>query len=145
MREAMLAVSGTLDQTQAAPPTRNLQSHRRHPIPDDGALDRSNLPHAVRCRRSEQPSSISEAMSTVAPQALFLMNHAFVLDRRLLGPDEHAQGASGKRRRDQQSNGSTTCSSPPPERDRNRNANSVDAPRHEVAWSDYCSGAAVHQ
>jgi hypothetical protein len=80
LRDAMLAVSGTLDEAQGGPPTRNLQSHRRTLYLMTVRSDRSNFRTLF---DAADPTAIADHRidSTVAPQALFLMNDGFVLEK----------------------------------------------------------------
>ncbi len=80
LRDAMLAVSGTLDPTPGGVPTRNLQSNRRTLYLMTVRSDRSNYRMLF---DAADPTAIADHRidSTVAPQALFLMNDAFVLEK----------------------------------------------------------------
>jgi hypothetical protein len=81
-RDALLAAAGTLDQAVGGPPTKELfavPSTRRTIY---GLIDRLNLPGIFRTFDFPSPDTTSPTRdsTTVAPQALFLMNHPFVLE-----------------------------------------------------------------
>jgi len=80
LRDAMLAVTGELDRNLGGKAIRDLNTRRRTLYVTTIRSDRSNYralfdaadPTAIVYKRTE---------ATVAPQALWLMNHPFVLDR----------------------------------------------------------------
>jgi len=82
VRDSLLAVSGKLNRAIGGPPVRSLA--------EDGAnrrtvycfIDRLNLPGLYRTFDFPDPNATSPRrdQTTVAPQALFLMNHPFALD-----------------------------------------------------------------
>jgi hypothetical protein len=79
-RDALLAVSGRLDSRIGGPPMSNLiGTEPRRTI--YGFVDRLNLPGVYRTFDFPDPSTTSPRrdQTTVAPQALFLMNHPFVI------------------------------------------------------------------
>jgi hypothetical protein len=80
LRDAMLAVSGALDPTPGGPATRNLSTGRRTLYLMTIRSDRSNYRMLF---DAADPTAIADHRidSTVAPQALFLMNDPFVLDK----------------------------------------------------------------
>ena len=80
LRDAMLAASGTLDETPGGPSTRDINSHRRTLYLMTIRSDRSNYRMLF---DAADPTAIADHRidSTVAPQALFLMNDPFVLNR----------------------------------------------------------------
>jgi hypothetical protein len=80
MRDALLAVSGRLDATIGGPSLRDVLStgNRRRTL--YGFLDRLNVPTVYRTFDFPTPDATSAGrdVTTVAPQALFWMNHPFV-------------------------------------------------------------------
>lgn len=77
IRDAMLSVAGTLDRTAGGPPTANLATPRRSLYVQTARWDRGTfaiLFDAANPDASEEKRNVS----TVAPQALFLLNHPFV-------------------------------------------------------------------
>ncbi len=81
-RDALLAVAGRLDVRIGGPPMPSLtvaDSHRRTLY---GFIDRLNLPGLYRTFDFPDPNATSPRrdQTTVAPQALFLMNHPFATD-----------------------------------------------------------------
>jgi mono/diheme cytochrome c family protein len=80
MRDALLAVSGRLDHAVGGPPLPDLGSTTTNRRTLYGLIDRLNLPGLFRTFDFPDPNATSPARSntTVAPQALFLMNHPFV-------------------------------------------------------------------
>jgi mono/diheme cytochrome c family protein len=102
LRDALLAVSGRLDRTVGGPPVKDILSAKGNRRTVYGFLDRLNLPGLYRTFDFPSPdtSSPQRAVTTVAPQALFLMNNPFVLDcaRRLLQRPEVAAEQDTQRR-----------------------------------------------
>ena len=80
MRDAMLAVTNTLDETPGGPSTANLNTPRRTLYLMTVRSDRSNYRMLF---DAPDPTGIADHRidSTVAPQALFLMNSPFALDK----------------------------------------------------------------
>jgi hypothetical protein len=80
LRDAMLAVSGTLDRSMGGPATRTLSTGRRTLYLMTIRSDRSNYRMLF---DAADPTAIADHRidSTVAPQSLFLMNDPFVLDK----------------------------------------------------------------
>jgi hypothetical protein len=87
-RDAILAVCGRLDRAIGGPPVKEIvgSSSTRRTV--YGYIDRLNLPGLFRAFDFPDPNTTSPARSntTVPPQALFLMNHPFVIEcaRKLL-------------------------------------------------------------
>lgn len=86
-RDALLAVSGSLDRTMGGPPVNVLSGFKpRRTV--YGFVDRMDLPGLMRAFDFPEPAATSPGreQTTVAPQALFFMNNAFTLEcaRRLL-------------------------------------------------------------
>ena len=80
-RDALLAVSGRLDGRLGGPPMPGLTGNEpRRTI--YGFVDRLNLPGLYRTFDFPDPSTTSPRrdQTTVAPQALFLMNHPFMIE-----------------------------------------------------------------
>src|SRR5262249_19507111 len=94
LRDALLAVSGRLDRTMGGPSVKDILSAKGNRRTVYGFLDRLNLPGLYRTFDFPSPdtSRPPPTVTTVAPQALFLMNNPFVLDcaRRLLQRPEVA-------------------------------------------------------
>src|SRR5262249_54045223 len=93
-RDTLLAVSGRFDRTIGGPSIPGLTAATASRRTLYGFLDRLNVPGLYRTFDFPMPDSTSpqRATTTVAPQALFLMNHPFVIDcvRRLLQRPEIA-------------------------------------------------------
>ena len=81
-RDALLAVSGRLDGTIGGPPMTSLTGTSATNRTLYGFIDRLNLPGLYRTFDFPDPTTTSPRrdQTTVAPQALFLMNHPFVID-----------------------------------------------------------------
>lgn len=80
MRDSLLAVSGQLDRTVGGPPVKDIAAVASTRRTLYGVIDRLNLPGLYRTFDFPDPNATSPGRSntTVAPQALFLMNHPFV-------------------------------------------------------------------
>jgi hypothetical protein len=80
LRDALLAVSGKLDPSLSGPAVKDLSSSRRTLYLMTIRSDRSNYRSLF---DAADPTAIIDQRidSTVAPQALFLMNHPFMLDQ----------------------------------------------------------------
>ena len=80
-RDALLAVSGGLDERIGGPPMPSLMSLASNRRTLYGFIDRLNLPGIYRTFDFPDPTTTSPRrdQTTVAPQALFLMNHPFVI------------------------------------------------------------------
>jgi cytochrome c553 len=81
-RDALLAVEGRLDRTVGGPSVRNIMAPGATRRTLYGFLDRLNVPGLYRTFDFPSPDATSPQrdVTTVAPQALFLMNNPFVLD-----------------------------------------------------------------
>ncbi|MGP0067290.1 MAG: PSD1 and planctomycete cytochrome C domain-containing protein [Isosphaeraceae bacterium] len=81
-RDAMLAVDGRLDPRLGGPPLPALTGSGARRRTLYGTIDRLNLPGLYRTFDFPDPSATSPRrdQTTVAPQALFLMNHPFAID-----------------------------------------------------------------
>jgi hypothetical protein len=95
-RDALLAVAGRLDGKVGGPSVRNLLAPGSTRRTLYGFLDRLNVPGLYRTFDFPSPDATSPQRdtTTVAPQALFLMNNPFVHDaaaRVLLRPDVAAE------------------------------------------------------
>ena len=81
-RDALLAASGRLDRTVGGPsmPDLTAPSSTRRTL--YASIDRLNLPSLFRTFDFPDPNATSPRRdnTTIAPQALFLMNHPFVLE-----------------------------------------------------------------
>jgi hypothetical protein len=102
MRDALLAVSGRLVPTVGGPSIQDTLGPAANRRTLYGFLDRLNVPGLLRTFDFPSPDATSSQRSetTVPPQALFLMNHPFMLDcaRRLLQrPDVAAEKEPAKR------------------------------------------------
>ena len=98
-RDALLAVSGRLSGRIGGPPMASLTgTEPRRTI--YGFVDRLNLPGLFRTFDFPDPSTTSPRrdQTTVAPQALFLMNHPFMIEisRSILARPEIAQSERRK-------------------------------------------------
>jgi hypothetical protein len=80
IRDALLAVSGQLDQAIGGPPMSSLTEPASNRRTLYGFVDRLNLPGLYRTFDFPDPTTTSPRrdQTTIAPQALFLMNHPFV-------------------------------------------------------------------
>src|SRR5207302_957977 len=102
LRDALLAVAGRLDPTVGGPPVRNplAPSATRRTL--YSFIDRLNVPGLLRTFDFPSPDATSpqRTTTTVAPQALFLMNNPFVLEqaRRVLKRSEVAAETDGTRK-----------------------------------------------
>jgi hypothetical protein len=81
-RDALLAVSGRLDGRPGGPPMPALTGPEANRRTLYGFIDRLNLPGLYRTFDFPDPNATNPKrdQTTVAPQALFLMNHPFALD-----------------------------------------------------------------
>jgi cytochrome c553 len=81
-RDALLAVSGRLDGRLGGPPMSGLTGPDANRRTLYGFIDRLNLPGLYRTFDFPDPNATSPRrdQTTVAPQALFLMNHPFAID-----------------------------------------------------------------
>ncbi len=92
LRDALLAASGGLDLRSGGPATHELGSPRRSLYIQTARWDRANF--ATLFDAANPDASVeARAVSTVAPQALFLMNHAFVSEVAGRMAGEAARGA----------------------------------------------------
>ncbi len=103
-RDALLAVSGRLDGRLGGPPMPGLTGPDANRRTLYGFIDRLNLPGLYRTFDFPDPNATSPKrdQTTVAPQALFLMNHAFAIDaargilRRADVAEERDAGCQGR-------------------------------------------------
>ena len=81
-RDAILAVAGRLDGRIGGPPMPSLTGTDAHRRTLYGFIDRLNLPGLYRTFDFPDPNATSPRrdQTTIAPQALFLMNHPFAID-----------------------------------------------------------------
>jgi hypothetical protein len=98
MRDSLLAVSGRLDRAIGGPSVKDVASPKNTRRTLYAFLDRLNVPPLYRTFDFPSPDATSPGrdVTTVPPQALFLMNHPFVVEcaRGLLKRPEIA-GAKG--------------------------------------------------
>ena len=80
IRDALLFVSGRLDPTQTGPATHDLNTARRSIYVQTARWDRGNFASLFDAANPDA-SVETRDVSTVAPQALFLLNHDFVLSQ----------------------------------------------------------------
>jgi hypothetical protein len=82
MRDSLLAVAGKLDRTVGGPSVQNFLAGNATRRTLYAHLDRLNVPGIYRTFDFPSPDSTSAKRSetTVPPQALFLMNHPFVVE-----------------------------------------------------------------
>ena len=93
VRDNLLAVAGKLDPSLNGPSTRDFNSPRRTLYQMTIRSDRSSFGPLFDAADSTAMVD-RRVVSTIAPQALFLMNHPFVLDRaRALGDRLRREGA----------------------------------------------------
>jgi hypothetical protein len=80
LRDSLLAVGGTLDRTVGGPPVKDILSAGARRRTLYGYIDRERVPGLYRTFDFPSPDATSPRRdsTTVAPQALFLMNHPFV-------------------------------------------------------------------
>jgi hypothetical protein len=80
VRDSLLAVAGKLDRTTGGPAVRDLNTPRRTLYVMTVRSDRATYQSLF---DAADPTTIIEkrTVSTVAPQALFLLNHPFALDQ----------------------------------------------------------------
>jgi hypothetical protein len=81
-RDALLAVAGRLDCSVGGPSIQNIMSPTATRRTLYGFLDRLNVPELMRTFDFPSPDATSPQRdsTTVAPQALFMMNNPFVID-----------------------------------------------------------------
>jgi hypothetical protein len=81
-RDTLLAVSGRLDRTIGGPPVADVLAASSNRRTLYGKIDRLTLPGLYRAFDYPDPSTSNPRrdQTTVAPQALFLMNHPFAID-----------------------------------------------------------------
>ena len=97
VRDALLAVAGRLDPAPGGPSTRDFNSPRRTLYQMTIRSDRSSFGPLFDAADSTAMVD-RRVVSTVAPQALFLMNHPFVVDQaRALAA--RLRASAGRRRR----------------------------------------------
>ncbi len=80
VRDSLLAVAGRLDQTMGGPSLRDFNVQRRTIYLTTNRSDRSGLRPLFDAADSTAPVD-KRTVSTVAPQALFLMNNPFILEQ----------------------------------------------------------------
>ncbi|MBX9791223.1 MAG: PSD1 and planctomycete cytochrome C domain-containing protein [Pirellulales bacterium] len=80
IRDAMLSVSGQLDQTRGGPAGDDLTIRRRSLYVQTARWDRSGYAMLFDAANPDA-STEQRTVSTVAPQALLLLNHPFVLEQ----------------------------------------------------------------
>jgi mono/diheme cytochrome c family protein len=101
-RDALLAVAGTLDPKIGGPPMRNFTAPTARRRTVYAYIDRLNVPGLMRTFDFPSPDATSpqRAITTVPPQALFMMNNPFVLEQanKILSRREIAQEADTGRR-----------------------------------------------
>ena len=76
IRDAMLFVTGRLDRTQGGPASGDVSQLRRSLYVQTTRWDRSNFSTLFDAANPDQPVE-QRTVTTVAPQALFLLNHPF--------------------------------------------------------------------
>jgi hypothetical protein len=83
MRDSLLSVSGKLDRTVGGPSVQNFLASNASRRTLYAHFDRLNVPGVYRTFDYPSPDATSAKrdQTTVPPQALFMMNHPFVMDR----------------------------------------------------------------
>ena len=138
-RDALLAVSGRLDGRIGGPPMPGLTGPGARP-PDPLRLHRPPQPARACTAPSTSPTPTRPArrrdQTTVAPQALFLMNHPFAIDsaRAILARPEVAGSATTRRQGRRGSTGCSTAARPTPTRSRWPASSSPIAPAGPDPW-----------
>ncbi len=81
-RDAILSVSGRLDRSLGGPPVRDILTPGASRRTLYGYIDRLNLPNVYRAFDYPDPnaSNAKRDLTTVPPQALFLMNHPIAIE-----------------------------------------------------------------
>jgi hypothetical protein len=101
-RDALLWAAGTLQRTLGGPPVKEITAPTATRRTVYGTIDRLNLPGLLRTFDFPSPDATSPRRdrTTVAPQALFLMNHPFVQEavRKLMQRPEVAAAKDPARR-----------------------------------------------
>jgi len=137
LRDALLAVSDGLDASLGGPAVKELTSPRRSLYLLMVRSDRSNYRMLF---DAPDPTTISEKRidSTVAPQALFLMNHPFALERTKALAELSAKHAATPRARIEWLY-QTLYARPPSEREVDLAETALAAASDQkVAWESYC-------
>lgn len=82
MRDSLLAVSGKLSHALGGPPSQSTTDKAANRRTVYRYIDRLNLPGLYRTFDFPDPNTTSPRrdLTTIAPQALFLMNHPFIFD-----------------------------------------------------------------
>jgi mono/diheme cytochrome c family protein len=81
-RDALLAVSGRMDRQVGGPPQKEIVASAATRRTLYGFIDRLNVPGLYRTFDFPDPNATSprREQTTIAPQALFLLNHPFVIE-----------------------------------------------------------------
>jgi hypothetical protein len=98
VRDCLLAVAGRLDRTAGGPAVRDFNNPRRSLYQMTVRSDRSGFGPLFDTPDSTQPVE-KRIASTVAPQALFLLNHPFVLEQTQALARRIVQSATDERTR----------------------------------------------
>jgi hypothetical protein len=137
LRDALLAVSGGLDASLGGPAVKELTSPRRSIYLLMVRSDRSNYRMLF---DAPDPMTIAEKRidSTVAPQALFLMNHPFALERTKALAELSAKHGLTPRARIEWLY-KTLYARPASEREISLAESALaSAPDQKIAWESYC-------
>jgi hypothetical protein len=137
LRDALLLVSGGLDPSLGGPAVKELTSPRRSLYLLMVRSDRSNYRMLF---DAPDPMTIAEKRidSTVAPQALFLMNHPFALERTKALAELSAKHGLTSRARIEWLYQTLYCR-PPSEKEVEIGQAAIKAaPEQNLAWESYC-------
>jgi hypothetical protein len=136
-RDALLAVTGNLDETMGGPAFRDPATPRRTIYLMTVRSDRSNYRTLF---DAADPTSIVDKRidSTVAPQALFLMNNPFVLDRAKSLADRLLKEEPSDDRARIDRLYQLLYSRPPGEKEMEIGLSAVSSPPVSESWERYC-------
>ncbi len=98
LRDSLLAVAGKLEETMGGPSVRDFNTPRRTMYLTTIRSDRSGFGPLFDVADSMTPTDV-RSQSTVAPQALFLLNHPFVIEQSRVVADRVRAQTSDERRR----------------------------------------------
>jgi hypothetical protein len=137
LRDSLLAVAGKLDRTTGGPSIRDLNTNRRTLYVMTVRSDRATYQALF---DAADPTTIAEkrTISTVAPQALFLLNHPFALAQTKELAARVAQSEPGALEGKVRWLYETLYSRPPTEQEVNIGRVSLGEIIDSLAWERYC-------